>query len=90
MNAGAFPAAWRVIACLLSVVVLTACGTMAQQQQQQQQKPRFNLSGYSATFKQGHADGCASAGGRQRRDERLFRDNADYMMGWNDGRSACK
>lgn len=84
---GIFPAAWRVIACLLPVMLLTACATTGQQQQQ---KPRFNLSGYSTAFKQGHADGCASADGRQRRDERLFRDNADYMMGWNDGRSACK
>jgi len=52
--------------------------------------PRFNLSGYSAIYKRGHADGCASAKGEQRRDERLYRNDADYMMGWNDGRSACK
>ena len=70
---------------MLLAVLLAACGTPAKNE-----KPRFNLSGYSASFKQGHADGCASAGGRQRRDEKLFRDNADYMMGWNDGRSACK
>jgi hypothetical protein len=74
------------MACALPVLLLAACGTSSTQNQ----KPRFNLAGYSATFKQGHADGCASASGRQRRDERLFRDNADYMMGWNDGRSACK
>lgn len=74
------------MAIVLVALLLAACGTPAQQTQ----KPRFNLSGYSATFKQGHADGCASASGRQRRDDRLFRDNADYMMGWNDGRSACK
>ncbi len=73
------------MACALPALLLTACGTSVQQQ-----KPRFNLAGYSTMFKQGHADGCASASGRQRRDERLFRDNADYMMGWNDGRSACK
>ncbi len=79
--------ALRIMACVLPAVLLAACGTAIQQNQQ---KPRFNLAGYSATFKQGHADGCASASGRQRRDERLFRDNADYMMGWNDGRSACK
>lgn len=76
----------RIMACALPALLLAACGTTTQQTQ----KPRFNLAGYSATFKQGHADGCASANGRQRRDERLFRDNTDYMMGWNDGRSACK
>lgn len=47
--------------------------------------PVVNLSGYSVTYKKGHADGCA-----QRRDERLYREQADYMMGWNDGRVACK
>jgi hypothetical protein len=72
--------------CALPALLLAACGTATQTQP----KPRFNLSGYSASFKQGHADGCTSAAGKQRRDERLFRDNADYMMGWNDGRSACK
>lgn len=77
----------RILASALPALLLAACGTPAQNQTQ---KPRFNLSGYSTTFKQGHADGCASASGKQRRDERLFRDNADYMMGWNDGRSACK
>ena len=51
--------------------------------------PRFNLSGYSPEFRQGHADGCASAGGAMRRDERRFRKDMDYMMGWNDGHSAC-
>ncbi|MBY0269275.1 MAG: hypothetical protein K2X06_05320 [Burkholderiales bacterium] len=76
----------RIAACALPALLLAACGTPPAQTQ----KPRFNLSGYSAAFKQGHADGCVSASGRQRRDERLFRDNADYMMGWNDGRSACK
>jgi len=80
------PRGLRTLACALPALLLAACGTPPQQTQ----KPRFNLAGYSATFKQGHADGCASAGGKQRRDERQFRDNADYMMGWNDGRSACK
>jgi hypothetical protein len=86
LNRDRLQAVRRIIACALPALLLAACGTGTQQTQ----KPRFNLAGYSATFKQGHADGCASASGRQRRDERLFRDNADYMMGWNDGRSACK
>lgn len=73
----------RAIGCALLAVLLAACARPAE-------KPRFNLSGYSAAFKRGHADGCASAGGTQRRDDRLYRSDADYMMGWNDGRSACK
>ncbi len=70
---------------LAAALVLASCGST-----QPQEKPRFNLSGYSPAFRQGHADGCASAGGRQHRDERRFREDADYMMGWNDGRSACR
>jgi len=73
----------RWIGCMLLAALLAACGTPAQH-------PRFNIAGSSAAFKRGHADGCASAGGAQRRDERQYRDDADYMMGWNDGHSACK
>ncbi|MBX3661511.1 MAG: hypothetical protein KF804_03565 [Burkholderiales bacterium] len=70
---------------LAAALLLASCGSVPPQE-----KPRFNLSGYSPAFRQGHADGCASAGGKQRRDERRFREDADYMMGWNDGRSACR
>lgn len=64
---------------MLLAMMLVSCGTQTTTRQ-----PVFNLAGYSAEYKKGHADGCA-----QRRDERLFRDEGDYMMGWNDGRSAC-
>jgi len=50
-----------------------------------------NQSGYSDTFKQGYAEGCESAGSRgQRRNESRYKTEADYMMGWNDGFSACR
>ena len=50
-----------------------------------------NQSGYSDTFKQGYAEGCESAGSRgQRRNESRYKTQADYMMGWNDGFSACR
>ncbi len=75
----------RLGAALAAVLLVAACGSVPPQE-----KPRFNLSGYSPAFRQGHADGCASAGRTQRRDERRFREDADYMMGWNDGRSACR
>lgn len=48
-----------------------------------------NLSGYNATFKQGYADGCASAGSSTRRNEARYKSETDYMMGWNDGYSVC-
>jgi hypothetical protein len=50
---------------------------------------RVNLSGYSPAFKQGYADGCDSAGASRRRDEQRYKSETDYMMGWNDGNSAC-
>ena len=80
----------RAALALLLAGMLAACGTTGTapgtrtQSPQTSPPPTFNLAGYSAQYKRGHADGCA-----QRRDDRLFRDDADYMMGWNDGRSAC-
>ncbi len=53
--------------------------------------PQVNLGGYSDTFKQGYAEGCESANSRgQRRNESRYKTEADYMMGWNDGFSACR
>lgn len=48
--------------------------------------PRHNLSGYSAAFKQGYADACASP---RRRSEARFKSETDYQMGWNDGNFLC-
>ena len=83
------PALRAALAALL-MAMLAACGTTGTGSgartpgAQTLPPPTFNLAGYSAQYKRGHADGCA-----QRRDDRLFREDADYMMGWNDGRSAC-
>ena len=86
LNKGLLRAAFAV----LLMAMLAACGTTGTGSgtrtpaPQTSPPPTFNLAGYSVQYKRGHADGCA-----QRRDDRLFRDDADYMMGWNDGRSAC-
>lgn len=80
-------AAARWCAALAAAALLAACagggagtsgGTAATP------APAVNLSGYSPAYRKGHADACA-----QRRDERLLREQGDYMMGWNDGRLAC-
>jgi len=53
--------------------------------------PQHNLSGYSPAFRQGYAAGCGSAeSGSQQRDETRYRNDMDYVMGWNDGYSMCK
>jgi predicted secreted Zn-dependent protease len=50
-----------------------------------------NQSGYSTAFRQGYAAGCDSVGARRpQRDEARYKTDTDYMMGWNDGYSACQ
>ena len=49
-----------------------------------------NLRGFPVAFRQGYADGCDSVrGGDRRRDERRYKADSDYMMGWDDGHSIC-
>ena len=53
------------------------------------ERPNINLSGYSASFKQGYAQGCDSARQTRTQDAERYRTDTDYMMGWNDGYSMC-
>jgi hypothetical protein len=48
-----------------------------------------NLSGYSAAFKEGFAEGCDTARGSARRDEKRFGADAQYAQGWQDGKAIC-
>ena len=87
-ESAAAPLLHTAVAVLLTLL-MAACGTtgsgsVTPAPGSKAPSPVFNLAGYSAQYKRGHADGCA-----QRRDDRLYRDQGDYMMGWNDGRSAC-
>ena len=50
----------------------------------------INLSGYPPAFRQGYADGCASAGGFMKRDEARFKADVQYAWGWRDGRDICR
>ena len=78
----------RVCSSALLAALIAGCGTLAPERKPEQ---RVNLSGYSPSFKQGYSDGCESAGSRgQRRDEKRFKTEADYTMGWNDGFSVCQ
>jgi hypothetical protein len=51
--------------------------------------PPVNLSGYSAGFKEGFKDGCDSARGRVRRDDKRAGADSQYAQGWQDGRAIC-
>jgi len=52
--------------------------------------PKMNLSGFPLPYRQGYADGCASATGAERKDATRFSSDMNYRTGWTDGRALCK
>jgi len=52
--------------------------------------PNVNLQGFPLEYRQGYADGCASASGAERRDAARFRADGQYRAGWQDGNALCK
>jgi len=52
--------------------------------------PSINLSGFPLPYRQGYADGCASSGGRERKDAERFASDPNYRTGWQDGVALCK
>lgn len=80
----------RAIRSGLVVAIFSVAAALAGCASQQPPARNINLSGYSASFRQGYADGCDSARAARRRDAQRYDKDADYMMGWNDGNSACR
>ena len=52
--------------------------------------PPINLSGFPLPYRQGYADGCASATGAERKDASRFSADLNYRTGWTDGLGLCK
>lgn len=52
--------------------------------------PKINLSGFPLAYRQGYADGCASATGPERKDGERFGKDGNYSLGWQDGAALCK
>jgi hypothetical protein len=52
--------------------------------------PAVNLSGFPLSYRQGYADGCASATGGQRKDATRFAADGNYRTGWQDGLALCR
>jgi hypothetical protein len=52
--------------------------------------PNVNLSGFPLPYRQGYADGCASAGGTERKDTTRFAADGNYRTGWQDGLALCR
>jgi hypothetical protein len=84
-RAKARPAALR-SAVLAAAMVLAAC---AQTETKPGAAPPVNLSGYSASFKEGFKQGCNSARGQERRDDARAAVDSQYAQGWQDGKAIC-
>jgi hypothetical protein len=52
--------------------------------------PAVNLSGFPLPYRQGYADGCASASGPERKDAVRFGVDGNYRTGWTDGLALCR
>ena len=52
--------------------------------------PPVNLSGFPLPYRQGFADGCASAKGVERKDAGRYPSDPNYKTGWLDGLSQCR
>ena len=52
--------------------------------------PNVNLSGFPLPYRQGYADGCASASGPERKDAARFTSDPNYRTGWQDGVVLCR
>ncbi len=70
---------------LLSLAIAAGCAQPASRPA----PPNVNLSGYPPEFRQGYADGCASARGSRTRNEARFKSEPQYAAGWRDGNDIC-
>jgi hypothetical protein len=52
--------------------------------------PPVNLTGFPLPYRQGFADGCASATGPERKDAVRFPADGNYRTGWQDGLAQCR
>ena len=52
--------------------------------------PPVNLTGFPLPYRQGFADGCASAGAAERKDGGRYAEDGNYRTGWQDGLAQCR
>ena len=88
----------RLLASLLAVALVTACATVQEQppprpapvpRTAEPPPPPVNLSGFPLAYRQGFADGCASATSAERKDAGRQSDG-NYRTGWQDGLAQCR
>lgn len=71
----------------------TPYGTPTPSQPQGNPNPpsNVNLQGFPLEYRQGYADGCASASANgERKDAARFKSDGQYRTGWIDGQALCK
>lgn len=84
-------AGWLAVALLLAQAGCATLppGTTRPSPDAEPPAPNVNLSGFPLPYRQGYADGCASAGGGERKDAARFAADGNYRTGWQDGRAIC-
>jgi hypothetical protein len=75
---------WR--AAALSAVLAAGCSPTPSKAP----ASSVNLAGFPPAFQDGYNDGCRSARGPSRRDDKRFADDRQYASGWRDGFDMCK
>ena len=100
MRAIAIPIMRRTLACTLAACLLAGCATVAPPPEPpraaplpptaEPPPPPVNLSGFPLQYRQGFADGCASATGAERKDGVRFPADGNYRTGWQDGLPQCR
>ena len=84
---------------LLVFLLVTACATVPQAPPKpaaplprtaEPPPPPVNLTGFPLPYRQGFADGCASATGAERKDAARFPSDGNYRTGWQDGLAQCR
>jgi len=93
------PAMPRIVApVVLTLLLVGACATVPEKLPVAPPLPRYaepppppvNLSGFPLEYRQGFADGCASATGAERKDVARFPADGNYRTGWQDGLAQCR
>ena len=95
----------RFCALALAALVAAGCASVSPTPQAPAQSPgqpgspaqpaapppaNVNLQGFPLEYRQGYADGCASASGAERKDANRFKNDGQYRSGWQDGNALCR
>ena len=92
----------RALALIIVAGIVAGCATVAPggpgatttapplPRQAEPPPPAVNLSGFPLPYRQGYADGCASATGAERKDAARFTADMNYRTGWQDGLALCR